>query len=194
MVNFVLDLDETLIHTSEITTNYSAQLAKKSDFYFTIDRQYYWVIKRPGLDLFLDFVFKYFNVGIWTAGDKEYAKQISRRILKLPQLQRIKFIYSRQFCHLDTNSKPPMFTKPLAKVFELFPTFQAQNTIMVDNTFNVMKFNPQNGILIPDFTGNPNDCYLYHLRNLLVKYYQKMPMATPVWGLVNNINKHMAVL
>ena len=101
MVNLVLDLDETLIHTVEVTPKFSKQLSKMVDFYFKIDDQYYWVIKRPGLDLFLDFLFKYFNVGIWTAGDKEYAKNICKNILSYEQLKKIRFIYSRNFCHLE---------------------------------------------------------------------------------------------
>lgn len=194
MVNIILDLDETLIHTVAITQGYSPQRAKENDFHFNIDGQYYWVKRRPGLNLFLEFVFKYFNVGIWTAGDREYAKQICKNILNRNQLRRIKFIYSRQFCHLDVSSKPAMFTKPLVRIFDLYPTFKSSNTLIIDNTYNVMKFNPQNGVHIPDFTGDRADHYLYHIRNVVIKYYQSVPMNTPIWGLVQRLNKYLSVL
>lgn len=190
MVNLILDLDETLIHTLKITRKYVKSLAALSDFYFNIDGQYYWVTKRPGLDVFLNFAFKYFQIGIWTAADKEYAKQICKNILTYDQLHQIKFIYSRNFCHLDIQQNPPCFSKPLQKVFELFPGFNEKNTIMVDNTLHVMRYNPHNGVHISDFTGRKDDTSLYHLRNMIVKYYQQVPTDQPVWGLVHELNKY----
>lgn len=189
MVNLVLDLDETLIHTAQITTYFSKKLAAVTDFHFQINRQYYWVQKRPGLELFLNFVFRHFQVGIWTAAEKEYAKEICRNILTIEQLHKTKFIYSRNFCHLDTERMPPMFTKPLDKIYQLFPEYNPMNTIMIDNSVNVMRFNPQNGINVPDFTGDHDDYILYKLRNLIIQYYQKIPMNLPVLGLVSRVNQ-----
>jgi carboxy-terminal domain RNA polymerase II polypeptide A small phosphatase len=189
MVNIILDLDETLIHTCEITDKYDKGLDKLTDFHFMIDGQYYWVIRRPGLELFLEFIFKYFNVGIWTAADKLYAKEICKKILSKRQLKMIKFIYSRQFCHLDTTFNPPIFTKPLVRIFDLYPGFKGSNTIIIDNTYNVMRYNQQNGIQIPDFVGDINDVSLYKIRNNLIKYYESIPLDTPIWGLVQRQNK-----
>lgn len=194
MVNIVLDLDETLIHTITITKKHSAKLAKISDFHFVIEKQYFWVNKRPGLDLFLDFIFKYFQVGIWTAADKAYATQICKHILTYDQVKKIKFIYSRNFCHLDRTETPTSFTKPLAKLFELYPDFDQSNTLMIDNTPHVMKYNPYNGVYIPDFTSQHNDDVLYHTRNIIIKYYQGTQFNNPVYGLVHELNKYMAVL
>lgn len=194
MVHLILDLDETLIHTFEITKQFSKKNASIADFYFNIDGQYFWVVKRPGLDLFLEFAFKYFQIGIWTAADKEYAKQICKHILSLDQLHKIKFIYSRNFCHLDRNQSPPCFTKPLQKIFELFPTFNSRNTIMIDNTLHVMKYNPYNGVHISDFTGQSDDSTLYHIRNMMIKYYQSTSLSQPIWNLVNDLNKYSQTL
>jgi CTD small phosphatase-like protein 2 len=194
MINVILDLDETLIHTTEITQQYSPILAKEVDFYFKLDGNYYWVLKRPGLKLFLEFMFKYFNVGIWTAADKSYCTEICKNILDKKQLKKIKFIHSRQFCMLDMNNKPPIFTKPLTRVFELYPSFKPENSFIIDNTYNVMRYNLQNAVLIPDFINNPNDQYLYHIRNILVKYYAQVPMNNPVWVLVHQLNKYLSIL
>lgn len=189
MANIVLDLDETLIHTIQITQKYSAVLAMKTDFNFKIDGQFYWVLKRPGLDLFLDFLFKYFQVGIWTAADKGYAKEICKKILTYDQLKKIRFIYSRNFCHLDRELV--MFTKPLAKIFEIYPDFNPHNTLMLDNTANVMRYNPQNAVYIPDYINQVNDDVLYVLRNATIKYYQKKPLNTPIWELVQLLNRSL---
>tara|TARA_R100001163_G_C5068510_1_gene209049 strand:- start:19363 stop:19938 length:576 start_codon:yes stop_codon:yes gene_type:complete len=188
MVFLVLDLDETLIHTMQITQAFSKRLNNATDFHFKINNQYYWVRKRPGIDLFLDFAFKHFTVGIWTAAEKDYAKEICRKILSMPQLHATKFIYSRNFCHLDSTNMPPMFVKPLAKIWAVYPEMNRMNTLMIDNNLNVMKYNPHNGIHIPDFIGQTTDKFLYKIRNLMINYYKKVPMHLPVWGIANHIN------
>jgi len=192
MVNLVLDLDETLIHTVEVTKKFSNQLSKAVDFYFRIEDQWYWVVKRPGLDLFLDFVFKYFKVGIWTAGDKEYAKHICKNILSYSQLKQIQFIYSRNFCHLEQN--PPAFSKPLNKLFDLYPELNEKNTVMLDNNLNVMKYNQHIGINIPDFINQYNDGMLYHIRNVVIKFYQRNNMNTSSHILAKEVNNYLKTI
>lgn len=195
MVNIVLDLDETLIHTKQITNQYLEENVKKSDFWFEIDGQYFWVNKRPGLDLFLDFVFKYFQVGVWTAADKTYATKICKNILTYEQVKKVKFIYSRNFCYYDRTETPSTFTKPLAKLFDLYPDFNIENTMMIDNTLHVMKYNPHNGVYIPDFTSQKSDEILYHMRNIIIKYFQeKGVFNVPIWQLVHELNMYMSVL
>lgn len=195
MINIVLDLDETLIHTLSITKSFSTNLSKMADFHFEIDGQHFWVNKRPGLDLFLDFIFKYFQVGIWTAADKEYATQICKKVLTYEQVKKIKFIYSRNFCHLDQNENPPMFTKPLAKLYELYPDFNHQNTLMIDNAPHVMKYNPHNGVYIPDFMSENHDEVLYHTRNVIIKHFQTSSGEnTSIWPLVHELNQYMSIL
>jgi hypothetical protein len=193
MVNIILDLDETLIHTVKITTTFSKLLANSVDFWFKINNQYFWVLKRPGLAIFIEFVYKHFNVGIWTAAEKDYAKEICRNILSLDQINKSKFIYSRNFCYLDSSLGPAGFTKPLEKIYKIHSDlFNHMNTIMIDNNSHVMRFNHHNGIHVPDFNGDPNDRILYQLRNMIIQYYHNVPMHLPVWGLVDNVNKAFA--
>jgi len=190
MVNFVLDLDETLIHTMDVLPHKCPKLDKKADFHFQLDKHHYYVLARPGYQMFLDFLFKYFKVGVWTAADKEYAKAICKRIFTSDQLKKIVFIYSRGFCHIEHDSGS--YTKPLTKIYKLHPSFKPHNTIMVDNTHHVMKFNLQNSIHIPDFNiKSRKDYYLYHIRNMIIQYFKKVAMngKTPVFGLVYDINK-----
>jgi TFIIF-interacting CTD phosphatase-like protein len=192
MVNFVLDLDETLIHTMDVFSEKNSAMEKKSDFNFKLDNHYYYVLTRPGYKMFLEFLFKYFKVGIWTAADKEYAKHICKRVLTDSQLKKIEFIYSRGFCHIDHASGS--YTKPLTKIYSKHPSFKPHNTIMVDNTHHVMKYNLQNSIHIPDFNLKSNkDYYLYHIRNIIIQYFKKVKMndKTPVFGMVYDINKFL---
>lgn len=188
MVNLVLDLDETLIHTVRVGSEFNQKLASLVDFHFFVEGNYFYVLKRPGLDLFLDFVFKYFRVGIWTAAEKGYAKEVCKNILSYEQLTKVSFIYSRSFCQLDQSVMPPVFVKPLAKIFQAYRDHNQHNTFMIDNTAHVMKYNTQNGVVIPDFRGNMADGALYLIRNQIIRYYQNKSMNSPIWGLVNHLN------
>lgn len=190
MVNIILDLDETLIHTAKISNAFSKRLAESVDFWFKINDQYFWILKRPGLSVFIDFVYRHFTVGIWTAAERDYAREVCRNILTNDQISKTKFIYSRNFCYLDSNIQPINFTKPLEKIYQTHPTSHNQmNTIMIDNNSHVMRYNHHNGIHVPDFTGDPNDRTLYQLRNMMIQYYHNVPMHLPVWGLVDNVNR-----
>lgn len=189
MVNIILDLDETLIHTVKISNVFNKKLAESVDFWFKINDQYFWIVKRPGLALFMDFVFRHFTVGIWTAAEKDYAKEVCRNILSHDQISKCKFIYSRNFCYLDSSVAPINFTKPLEKIYQQHPTFNKINTIMIDNNSHVMRYNQHNGIHVPDYTGDPNDRVLYQLRNMMIQYYHNVPMHLPIWRLVDSINQ-----
>lgn len=195
MLFIVLDLDETLLHTLDVTKGYNKKLDKLSDFNFKLKNgnsyDYYWVKKRPGLDIFLEFVFKYFVIGIWTAGVEDYAKEICKRILTLNQLKKIKFIYSRNFCKIDTNNNKLVFTKPLSKIFEKYPSMEVSNTIVIDNSEHTFKHNIRNGVKIKDFLGSNKDNSLFMLRNLIIRYYQKAPRNNPIWALIYHLNTNM---
>jgi hypothetical protein len=57
-----------------------------------------------------------------------------------------------------------------------------------------MKFNPQNGVHIPDYVGNSDDQALYHIRNNIVNYYKFANFNTPIYGLVHQLNKLLLTL
>jgi RNA polymerase II subunit A small phosphatase-like protein len=73
----VLDLDETLVHSS---------LKTPPSYHFKINVfvEYLWrdfyVIKRPALEEFLDFVGRNYQVYIFTAGVREYAEPVIEKI------------------------------------------------------------------------------------------------------------------
>lgn len=111
----VLDIDENLVH-SMVTSKPNPTLDKQSDFKFRLNNYYYYVFKRPGLNHFLNTVFKEFNyIGFWTTGVKVYAKKILKNILNINQAQNKKllFIYTRGNCAKDKNGN---FYKPLKKI------------------------------------------------------------------------------
>lgn len=138
----VLDIDETLVHTS---TNFNAYSSydkyKYADriFKYTIDGFNYWSIKRPYLSMFLNFCFDYFKiVGIWSLGEERYVNKIVEVITKDTRTPHV--VFSR-------NDAEGM-TKPLVKLYGKFPGIMKEtNTFVVDNIRSTMVANPKNGIL-----------------------------------------------
>jgi len=74
-LNVVLDLDETLIHAEHKYVNCD----KETPF---CQFENYNIFKRPHLDVFLQTVFTTYDVYIWTAAYKSYAKFILKHLLK----------------------------------------------------------------------------------------------------------------
>ena len=187
MVNIVLDLDETLIHTviSEKPNNI---LARRSDlkFQFSPDGAIYYVFKRPGLDEFLNEVFKQFKkVGIWTAADRQYAKMVIKKILSYQQIMNLDFVFSRDYCVTDSLGT----YKPLSKIYRTCSGWRPEETIILDNSTQALRDNPQNGIVAVDYA-EPHlegDIYLYLLTDILRESLPK----TRIYQFVDRVNQVM---
>lgn len=153
-MNIVLDIDETLIH-SKRTPDRNAKL--KLNFG---GPETYHVVMRPGLKEFLRFVFKNFQtVNIWTAGTQDYAYKIMSNILTKSQQQKLKFFNTRKHVVAGTKPLSKIFNTPEAVDLDIHP----YNTIIIDDKLDVIQHNPGNGILIPAFTGDMSDTYLFKL-------------------------------
>ena len=195
----ILDLDHTLIN-SEVCVTQNAQLRKNCDFYFRITGVYYYVFKRPGVDAYLASLFRRFKgVAVWTAAVASYAKQIIKGVFTPAQVSKLAFIWTRKHCALDSQGR----SKPLSKVWKdpaLGKLMGPKNTVHVDNTAEVMRYNIDQAQLVPHFfyyklgrTGrkvyNTGDDFLFYLRNLtceqpqmkLPEYIKKGNLLTAWW-------------
>jgi hypothetical protein len=200
MVNLVLDLDETLIHTIQSDVP-RKDLERYADFSFQIgaNSPNFYVFKRPGLREFLETVFEKFKrVGIWTAADSLYAKAVLKRILTYEQMSKLDFVFSRGFCDSDVIG----FVKPLQKIFDLagtvnkdgkkFSTWNPEETIQLDNCAQVMKLNLRNGIVAPDYKPPhlDHDIYLKLLTDIFKESLPKQRVHQFVER-VNNITPYL---
>lgn len=139
--NIILDLDETLIHTTMEPTNHPNFRAR-----FRLSGTDYYLHTRPGLTEFLDFVFTNFKtVNIWTAATKDYAIQIINKIMTKEQRQQLKFFNTRT--HIVNGTKPlkMLFSNDKAKELGIFPN----NTLMIDDKDSIAIYNPGNAIIVP---------------------------------------------
>ena len=150
----ILDLDETLIYSSE------HELEREADFkvgsYFTY--------KRPHLEAFLEMCFEHFEVGVWTAGTEDYASEIVRQVFGTRVL---KFFWTRERCTVryfeDIGER--IYTKPLAKVRKL--GFHLERVIAVDDVAENYHDAYGNLVQVRKYLGDSSDTELLRLGQYL---------------------------
>lgn len=112
---------------------------------------------RPGLKPFLKFCNKNFQLIIWSSAKKH---NIERIIKELPDFKGIKLtILSQEDCLVNSNTvnEYPLFMKPLQLISEKFG-FKKENIIILDDSEDkILLEDRENLMLIPPFTGDPED-------------------------------------
>lgn len=193
-LNIILDLDQTII-SAEAVEDYDFKKYKEKAKKFTYKDMdgYYIVFERPGLQKFLTFLFKNFNVSVWTAASKDYALFIVEKIIIADKKNRkLDWIFFSYQCDISKNIKGG--SKDLSLLFEDFELegYNKDNTVIIDDYDEVYKTQPDNCIIaVPfEFTddNSENDNFLKKLQPALEK------LKTSSDGtLATNINKTMNI-
>lgn len=146
----VLDLDETLVYSTERSLDRPADLSVVG----------YHVYKRPHLDAFLDFAFSRFRVGVWTSSGQLYAEPL---VAQLMPNRPVEFVWSSGRCSLVRDWEEGGYStqKRLAKLKK--HGFQLEQIIGIDDTASKYARNYGNLVLAQEFTGDLSDDELLHL-------------------------------
>jgi TFIIF-interacting CTD phosphatase-like protein len=160
----ILDLDETLIYSTEIS------LAIKPDF--LVDP--YFVYKRPNLDNFIATCFEWFDVAVWTSSGAEYASAIVAAIFPNPQL--LKFVWTSDRCSIAINYNldlidgyyPTYYSRKLLKKVKR-QGYRLESIIAIDDTPRKWEKSYGNLVRVTPFTGDPSDRELDYLIDYLNK-------------------------
>lgn len=176
--NIVLDLDLTLICSCSKEEDEKYKISepdikkKIKKFRKKNMDNYYMVFERPGLQSFLCFLFKNFNVSIWTAASKDYALFIIEHIiLNGKKNRKIDWIFFSYHCDISKHIKKG--TKDLSILWEEYkiPQFSKKNTVIIDDYDEVYKTQPENCISISPFNftddGSEHDNHLIKLQEEL---------------------------
>lgn len=155
--NIILDLDETLLYSissEEMEELSDKQIKSASDFKQHNMDDYYTVVERPGLQQFLDYLFKNYNVSIWTAASKDYALFVVDQIIlqkKERKLDWIMFSY-----HCDISKKEKRGSKDLEMLWDVYQMkgYSRSNTIIIDDHPNVYELQKNNCVYITPFDIN----------------------------------------
>jgi hypothetical protein len=171
--NIILDLDQTII-SGEPTEEYNFEknMKKSIKFKFEIMENYYIIFQRPHLQKFLDFIFKNFNVSVWTAASKDYALFIIDRIILAGKKNRkLDYIFFSYHCNVSKKIKRKG-TKNLTMLWDFYKinNYNKNNTVIIDD-YKKDVYNKQksNCILTPpfEFTDefSDKDTFLKDLQN-----------------------------
>ncbi|RDL42423.1 HAD-like protein [Venustampulla echinocandica] len=162
----VLDLDETLVHSSfKVTlpkalkrrpiTNFYGQILHQADFTIPveIEGQYHnvYVIKRPGVDQFMKRVGELYEVVVFTASVSKYGDPL------LDQLDIHHVVHHRLFRESCYNHQGN-YVKDLSQVGR-----DLKETIIIDNSPTSYIFHPQHAVPISSWFSDAHDNELLDL-------------------------------
>ena len=157
-IKVFLDLDNTVISSEPLDSlDVEKYKNKAAKFQFHNMDDYYIVFERPHLQLFLDYLFKYFDVNVWTAASKDYALFIINNILLQDKSDIKKDISERKIhyflfsYHCKWSEKTNGCHKGLQLVWDIIPGYDNSNTIIVDDLTEVHEDQPYNGYNIRPF-------------------------------------------
>lgn len=207
----ILDLDLTLIHavpTSDIQKKYKdkVEMASKLSSLKLHDmeedgKSYYLVFERPGLQDFLDYLFKNFRVIVWTAATKAYAAFIIEKILLQGKDRKIEFVFVHHHCKRSKRRYGNDNPKNLEMLMNLYkiPDMKRTNTFIIDDHPDVKEKNGNMCISAPEYialnedtmelsTIAHSDDFLQKLKVGLDKYLVEFKRND---GIVEDVNKFM---
>lgn len=156
-INIILDLDNTLINSldkSTITEKYMEQMKQKLAKYTRHTSDYYHVYERPHLQTFLDFLFRNFNVSVWTAASRAYAAHVVEScILQNKPDRHLDYIFWSEHSQIsDELSGTPKNLSLLYQEFGLEKDgYGKHNTCIIDDLDDVYNFQPKNCIHVKPF-------------------------------------------
>lgn len=176
-MNLILDLDATLIcskTSKKFDFKKNNNMSKASKFKFHDMDGYYVVFERPGLQEFLDYVFKKFNVSIWTAASKDYGLYIIDNIIldKNKPHRKLDWAFFSYHCDISKEKKDGK-TKSLEMLWDEYKIngFNKDNTYILDDYKEVFKTQMERCFWCTPFAfhkdGSENDDYLKRLQNCL---------------------------
>lgn len=192
-INILLDLDQTLLSAEilkededDIDDDYEEEIydieenkLKALNFDFENMDNYYVIFARPGLQKFLDFLFRNFNVSVWTAASKDYAMFIIEKMLLMGKPER-KLDYVFCSYHCKASDKIKNGTKDLSMLWDVYnlPGYSKYNTYILDDYDEVYETQPENCIIAKPFyfteKNSENDNFLPKLTKKLKKMKKKM--------------------
>lgn len=201
----VLDMDECLVHSTEFSASsrnlrqHEASRPGAADASGAVhsfpcrmaDGTSFNVLKRTGVDAFLAECCSAFETYVFTAGTEGYASAV---LDDLDPERRLAGRFYRHDCRPVRTPHGEQYLKDLSAV----ATRRGQaddnlaRMVLVDNNPLSFVCNPQNGILVPDFVGGPDDVLpqvMKLLRELETSAADVRPILTAIFNLETRLKE-----
>jgi len=151
--NLILDLDNTLLSSVPIEDFAKGKVdpSKINKFDVTRMDDYYLIFHRPYLQKFLDYIFRNYNVSVWSAGTKDYVLFIVKNIILSKPGRKLDYVMFRYHCKISEDIYGN--TKDLRLLWDYFrfPGYTETNTFIVDDLEHVWETQRCNTIPIRYF-------------------------------------------
>lgn len=152
--NIFLDLDNTCISSEELDSfdhNSNENIKKKIKYKHSMMDDDYIVFERPGLQTFLTWLFRNYNVSIWTAASKVYALHIIEHSILTKPDRKLDYIFFSY--HGDISEKLTSNPKQLSACWDTFNliNYNEKNTFILDDHEDVYNSQKENCIKSPYF-------------------------------------------
>lgn len=128
--NIILDLDNTIISSVKYSS-ISDEYRKIRAPHYIFNSEYI-IFERPGTQRFLDFLFRHFDVSVWSAASKDYVHFIVNKVIargrRVP-----KIVLHSEHCSQSSKMYNPNSPKDLRYIYDRFPGFNSANTFIIDD-------------------------------------------------------------
>jgi TFIIF-interacting CTD phosphatase-like protein len=165
----VLDLDETLVRTTDIPIH-----GRSPDFVWNN----LYIYKRPFLIYFLIDTTRLYDIAIWSAGAEEYVHTVVNHFI--PKNIKLQFVYSKQHCEIVNGIH---FRKPLTKLSHL----DYENILILDDNGHLTFENNKKCIIPNKYYGCSYDyelldiaTYLNHIHDKNIDHHTNWKNALPL--------------
>ncbi|KQK09074.1 uncharacterized protein LOC100822852 [Brachypodium distachyon] len=166
-VTLVLDLDETLVHS---TMEHCSDADFTFPVFFDMKEHVVYVRKRPHLHIFLQKMAEMFDVVIFTASQSVYADQL------LDRLDPEKTLFCKRFFRESCVFTESGYTKDLTVV-----GVDLAKVVIIDNTPQVFQLQVNNGIPIQSWYNDPSDEGLPQL----IPFLERLAVADDVRPIIS---------
>lgn len=161
----LLDLDNTLICAEDLASvKDESKMVKAREKFRTVRMEdYYDIFERPHLQEFLDYLFKHFNVGIWTASSKDYAIFVVKNFITQPENKirldrKIQIFLCSHHCNVSKKYFKGV-TKDLKLISDRWNIKSFKDIMLVDDLEALAEHQPNNVIAIKPFFYDKEEAY-----------------------------------
>ncbi|SHH20546.1 HAD family hydrolase [Massilia sp. CF038] len=144
----VFDLDETLVHATEVPLAYPHA--------FQVGP--YFVYVRPFAHELITFSSSHFDVAVWSSSSEAYVKAVTAELFGTTFPVTFSWAVSKCVQKVDAKSNGYVYIKDLRKVLK--HGYAADEIIMIDDSPEKLQRQPARHLCLPAFTGDPADAEL----------------------------------
>jgi RNA polymerase II subunit A small phosphatase-like protein len=141
----VFDLDETLVHATEVPLPYAPT--------FQVGR--YFVYVRPFASELIKFCALRFEIGVWSSSSELYVERVTEELFGTTFPVAFSWAVSQCVQKVDPKSNGYVYVKDLRKAMKY--GFAPDEIIMIDDSPEKLQRQPARHLCLSPFTGDPLD-------------------------------------